>query len=502
MASGTEAPPESADVAPLHKVVAALQDWMARVRENYRVSLRPRTEVEARLVHAQLTMVRESTKATVITAPLIGGLIAFYRYDALPWSHMLGWWLALTLACVISEVGAARWRSVPSAATPENTRRMATAHTITTIAITLVWTSMIFLLWIPGDELDHIVLVLLLSASLATASSVSAPHYASSRAALWIYGVVSVIGPIVMSGTINYIWVALTSLFAMGMSANMRSNFETACKMLSLQDERSGMIANLRAAKKESDIARDRAEKASRAKSQFLANMSHELRTPMNAILGFSEMIETNQVLDQAKCTEYAHIINQSGQHLLGLINDILDLAKIESGTMQLRESRVALPHVVDECIQLLGAKAYTSGLALISDLPASLPDVQADERALRQIIINLLSNALKFTPTGGQVQVFAEIRPDNSVALGVRDTGVGIAAEDQKHVFENFGQGRHDVVTLDKGTGLGLPIVKGLIEAHGGRVEMQSAVGSGTCVTVIIPESRVVYPSLTRLAS
>ncbi|MBI3700184.1 MAG: sensor histidine kinase [Afipia sp.] len=503
MAPEPDAPSGIPDKATLlRKIATQLQGFIARARENYRISLFPKTDAEARLAHAQLAMVRESTKANVVIVPFIGILVGFYNHEILPWINMIGWWSVLTATCVGAEIAAARIGVTHVEVTPRNVGIRARWFTGFATAVRLAWASMIFLLWVPGDQLDHIVLVLLLSASLSSASSVSAPHYASARAAFWIYTAISLTGPIMMSGTVDYTMVGMIVLFSISMSASMRSNFETTRRMLSLQDERSGMIVNLRAAKKESDIARDRAEKASRAKSQFLANMSHELRTPMNAILGFSEMMEINTAMAHEKYSEYAGIINQSGQYLLGLINDILDLAKIESGTFQLHETRVALLPLAAECIQLLSTKAEIGGLTLVNDVPAALPDLHTDEHALRQILINLLSNALKFTPAGGEVHVFAEILRDGALAMGVRDTGVGIAAEDQKHVFENFGQGRHDIVIMDKGTGLGLPIVKGLIEAHGGRVEMQSTVGTGTCVTVIVPATRVLSQPLTKLAS
>jgi signal transduction histidine kinase len=221
--------------------------------------------------------------------------------------------------------------------------------------------------------------------------------------------------------------------------------------------------------------------------------MSHELRTPLNAILGFSEMIQSGHFTAQSgKHVEYAQLIHRSGHHLLRLINDILDLAKIEAGGLRLHETDIDLAALVESNIALMAGKAEVAGISLKAQIAPGLPMVRADERALTQVLINLLSNAVKFTGPGGRVTAFARLEPDGAMAFGIRDTGIGIAEEDHARVFEHFGQGRHDIVTADKGTGLGLPIVKGLASAHGGRVELESRAGQGTTVTVFLPASRL----------
>jgi two-component system cell cycle sensor histidine kinase PleC len=262
--------------------------------------------------------------------------------------------------------------------------------------------------------------------------------------------------------------------------------------MLTLRDDKNDLIAALNQSKTQSDAAAARAEAASRAKSEFLANMSHELRTPLNAILGFSEMIHAGHFAKSpGKHSEYARLIHQSGQHLLALINDILDLAKIEAGGLRLHETDVDLGALIADCVKLMAARAEAGDLAQNTDVPANLPHVYADQRALTQVLLNLLSNAIKFTPPGGRITAFAR-RTSDGLAFGVSDTGIGIPEADQARVFEHFGQGRHDVVMADKGTGLGLPIVKGLAEAHGGRVELQSSVADGTTVTIVLPASHL----------
>jgi two-component system cell cycle sensor histidine kinase PleC len=269
--------------------------------------------------------------------------------------------------------------------------------------------------------------------------------------------------------------------------------YRTARDMLLLRNDKSDLILALALAKTESDVARERAEGASRAKSQFLANMSHELRTPLNAILGFSELISSRAFADDlGKHYEYAELIHGSGQHLLTLINDVLDLAKIEAGGFELREAEVDLARLIEETVRLMMPRAQSGGCFLGVDAARGLPLAFADERALKQILLNLLSNAIKFTQAGGWVSAFARVEPDGGIAFGVVDSGIGIASEDQARVFQSFGQGRHDVAITDKGTGLGLPIAQGLAQAHGATIALESATGAGTRVTVHLPRSRV----------
>ena len=245
-------------------------------------------------------------------------------------------------------------------------------------------------------------------------------------------------------------------------------------------------LAELEKSRASALAERSSALAASRAKSDFLANLSHELRTPLNAILGFSEMLKSG--IRHDKTTEYAEIIHASGHHLLSLINDVLDLSKIEAGKYEPEYTHVLLQELVRDCVSLMQPVADSAGLALRPEIPRVMPVLYTDSRALRQILLNLVTNAIKFTRSGGDVTVRASIAQSGEFCLEVSDTGVGIAEEDQARVFESFGQGRHDVVNQSKGTGLGLSIVRGLAEAQGGRVTLDSAVNCGTCVRVFLP--------------
>ena len=235
-----------------------------------------------------------------------------------------------------------------------------------------------------------------------------------------------------------------------------------------------------------------RAEAANQAKSEFLANMSHELRTPLNAINGFSEIMagEMFGPLGDARYKGYAADILKSGQHLLSLINDILDMAKIEAGKMTLHYEPVSLTEICGDAIRLMRGKAEESGLTLTIETP-DLPDIDADYRGLKQVMLNLISNAVKFTPEGGRITVSIAPPEDGRIRVAVADTGIGIAAEDLARLAQPFEQveGQHSKTT--QGTGLGLSLTKALIELHQGEMTMESQPGLGTTVSFVIPVSR-----------
>jgi cell cycle sensor histidine kinase DivJ len=235
--------------------------------------------------------------------------------------------------------------------------------------------------------------------------------------------------------------------------------------------------------------ARAEADRANAAKAKFLANMSHELRTPLNAIIGFSDMLVNEEAmrLDAARRCEYAKLINDSGAHLLSVVNGMLDMSKLETGDFEISPEPFAPAQVISHCCELLAHRAREAGLDLIKRLPPDLPEIVADKRAFRQILINLLSNAVKFTDRGGRVTVMAAAEA-GGLLLTVEDTGVGISTEDLPRVGQPFFQARAAYDRRHDGTGLGFSIVQGLVALHGGRVELASRLGEGTRVTVRLP--------------
>ncbi|HEU5393967.1 MAG TPA: ATP-binding protein, partial [Candidatus Methylomirabilis sp.] len=230
-------------------------------------------------------------------------------------------------------------------------------------------------------------------------------------------------------------------------------------------------------------------EEANRAKSQFLANMSHELRTPLNSIIGFSALLEEG---GQGPLTEkqahYVTNIHTSGKHLLAVINDILDLTKVEAGKLELTLGPVDLGEVIRASLTLVRGLAAAKRLSLTSELPEALPLAIADPVRLQQILFNLLSNAVKFTPAGGAVTVGVE-RREEDLAVWVRDTGIGIAPEDQERIFREFEQVDNSFARQYQGTGLGLALARKLVELHGGRIHVESALAKGSTFTFTLPK-------------
>ena len=258
--------------------------------------------------------------------------------------------------------------------------------------------------------------------------------------------------------------------------------------------EKSELIAELEQAKANSDEARRRAEEASLAKSRFLATMSHELRTPLNAVLGFSEVLKNEIFGAHANPTykDYASDIHSSGQHLLTLINEILDISRIEAGRYELKEEGLSLAAIAQDCRHLLAIRAQKRDLELKELMEPNLPHIWADERAMRQIVLNLLTNAIKFTPRGGLITIKVGWTSAGGQYLLVKDNGPGIPENEIAVVMSSFGRGSLAHKHAEEGTGLGLPIVKGLIELHGGQFLLRSKLREGTEAIMALPPQRV----------
>lgn len=241
--------------------------------------------------------------------------------------------------------------------------------------------------------------------------------------------------------------------------------------------------------------ARIEAELASRVKSEFISNMSHELRTPLNTVIGFSKILseQQNRALPQDEVVEYASLIRDAAGHLLSVINDILDISKIQSGRYTLDAQEIRIDETILQVLESMSEAATEAGLEIIRRLPVDLPPVRGDDRKLKQIFSNIISNAIKFTHQGGQIWVEAFRLPDDGIAIRIRDTGIGMTREEIDVALTPFGQVDGSRARWREGTGLGLPIANSLIELHGGQLDIQSEKGKGTEVIVVLPSRHLV---------
>ncbi len=294
--------------------------------------------------------------------------------------------------------------------------------------------------------------------------------------------------------------VDATMLAAMTISAQVffvflaRRLYTSAMAALHSRAEKDKLFLELEEAKANSDEARRRAEEANLAKSRFLATMSHELRTPLNAILGFSEVMK-NEVFGahaSDNYRDYSADIHSSGQHLLTLINEILDLSRIEAGRYELKEEALELAFIIDECRHMMSLRAKAKRQTVKAIIDPSLPRIWADERAVRQIVLNILSNAVKFTPPGGEIIIKAGWTSSGGQYVSIADDGPGIPEEEIPIIMSSFGRGSWALKTAEQGSGLGLPIVKGLVDLHGGGFQLKSRPREGTEVIVTFPVARV----------
>jgi two-component system cell cycle sensor histidine kinase PleC len=461
------------------------------------VDLNAQAERDGRIHLALLRGMVETLKSNRAVVPVFGLAICAMFPQWVGFPRLAGWYAQILLGLVPQMIVLARFPQ--GALSGEETRKWTGRLAAANLFFVANWASLGMWFWAEGNKnSNHIMIQLILAATLAAHAAATGACRAISRPALLLYLVVMILVPLqgvfLQATFLHAVVMALSApLYVAFMALIAERNHKRARAAVMLGQERDSLLDELVLAKLESDRGREQAEAASLAKSQFLANMSHELRTPLNAILGFSEMISSGiYEKDPLRSTEYAGLIHSSGQHLLALINDILDLARIEAGRWQLEEAELQLHRIAEDALQLVTWRTRDANTILENAVDPGLETVYADERAIKQILLNLLSNAVKFTSGHGKVTTFARRDAGGGMLLGVSDTGVGITPEDQARVFDSFGQGKHHIALPDKGTGLGLAIVKGLAEAHGGTVRLESQLGKGTRVTVHLPAARV----------
>src|SRR6476661_9280810 len=466
--------------------VAAQRVREARDRLTSSSGTRPAFDTELLRQYAQTRISASFVVMLLVVAT--GVLFGLWKYavPAAVWT--------VGMLCIHAAIIRNCWRFLGEQPSLAATRKWQTHFVLLDLLYGLCWTAI--LLHPAGiDTVSNTMMMFLMLLVIAVSSMLAATLPIAAMAATAPVTAAIALN-FVLGGTFDNYALALLAVAAeayFGLLAHQLHS--TTLATLEARAEKDALIGELEQAKAISDEARHRAESANVAKSRFLAQMSHELRTPLNAILGFSEVMKSEIFGAHAVPVykEYSADIHNSGVHLLNLINEILDLSRIEAGRYELNEEAVSLVHVVADCHHLLKLRASNRHIIIHEVFEADLPRLWADERALRQICLNLLSNAIKFTPQGGEIWLKVGWTASGGQYMSVKDTGPGIPEEEIPVVLASFGQGSNSIKSAEQGAGLGLPIAKSLTDLHGGTFVFKSKLRIGTEVVVTFPPERVV---------
>jgi len=479
-------PAEPPAAAPERNRRAAAQRVReARDRLTSTSGTRPAFDRELLRQYAQTRI--SASYVVMLLVVAIGLLFGFW----MPLVSAAAWTCALLCIHIAIIRNCSRFLAEPPSLTA--TRKWRTRFVVLDLLYGLCWTAL--LIHPAGfDAVSNTVMMFLMLLVIAVSSMLAAslPVAALAATAPVTTAIAVNFG---LTGTFDNYVLALLAFAAEGYFALLaRRLHSTTLATLEARAEKDALIGELEQAKAISDEARHRAEAANVAKSRFLAQMSHELRTPLNAILGFSEVMKSEIFGAHAVAVykEYSADIHNSGVHLLNLINEILDLSRIEAGRYELNEEAVSLVHVVADCHHLLKLRASNRGITIHEVFEHDMPRIWGDERAMRQIVLNLLSNSIKFTPQGGEIWLKVGWTASGGQYLTVKDTGSGIPEDEIPIVLASFGQGSNSIKSAEQGAGLGLPIAKSLIDMHGGTFTLKSKLRIGTEVIVTFPPERV----------
>ncbi len=451
---------------------------------------RPSLSPEAHL--AQLRSFMQPQLVIPFGFPLLFVAFSTSFAGAVQWPTLVGWTALMIAIHAVNQFVGQKFLNTDVA--PSEVGRWALWFRVSSVFFSVALASSLYFLWVPGDVVYETYLISAMTVAIAPLTLVTISYFPT----FYLTTLPLTIGVglrLLAYGDLFHVAATATLVIFIALLTHLARHVNgEMLRTVNLQSDKSTLIEQLFRAKRESDAARARAEEANRAKSHFLANMSHELRTPLNAIIGFSEVMATEIFGPHTRpiYKEYSNDINRSGQHLLGLINDILDLSRIEAGRFQIVEEDVDIVRVAEECRRLLEIRAQAQHVAVAEEFEPDLPILSADARAMRQIWINLLTNAIKFSPANTTVKIFARLEPSGDLRFGVHDQGAGIAETEIDRVMEAFTQGAAGIAQPGKGSGLGLSIVKGLLSVHGGRFELRSTLGKGTEAEAVFPAARL----------
>ncbi len=446
---------------------------------------------EARFTAARLKLVVDTLPSTIVLNPL-WTLVLFVPpaatggyFGTVPLWHIFA---AFGLHALTSAAAAYIYRRNRAGLT--DLGRLERQLVALQFAISATWGAVVWLLSDIGHPVNAIYVCMIFTTvvwAIVFTRTAHAAVFAAGLVPLTLsYGALLFVSP----GEVAHVFAMLMPLWTLYILVMGLRGRQTVERALAAQFANEDLTQALRVSHADALRRAVEAQNANAAKTTFLANMSHELRTPLNAVLGFSDIIAQQALGPGAmdRYAEYAADINASGSHLLSLINDLLDIAKIEAGRMEIDPHPLDAAGAVADVLRLVGARSRARNQSLAAAVAPGLPPLIADERAFRQILLNLLSNAIKFTPEGGAVDVRCSRGAEGGMLLEVRDTGPGIAPEKLEQVFQPFTQIDNRYGRVLGGTGLGLALVRGLIELHGGRVWIESALGDGTVVFVHFP--------------